>query len=196
MATQTGSIDLSQAKIVHNGAIDYANDIGASIPTNVSQLENDAGYIDATDIPTNLSEFNNDSSFATTNDLNTGLNTLNNNISTDITNINVTLDGVTEVIEEIDKAIVIDPDEPSIMVKQNNANVKITPQLVELHGSGTTDMVADCLSSDSTKVASKYLYSGSIITTEFYPRYSDGTNIIGNLIFLARSSGHFSIKKV
>lgn len=44
-------------------------DTGEGIPTKVSDLENDSGFITSSDLPTKVSELENDSSFATTGQL-------------------------------------------------------------------------------------------------------------------------------
>lgn len=82
------------------------NDVGyittGDIPTKTSQLENDSGFITSASVPTKVSELDNDSGFITkdVNDLTnytttTVLNGTIGTINTSITNINTTLSGLT-----------------------------------------------------------------------------------------------------
>ena len=82
------------------------NDVGyittGDIPTKTSDLVNDSGFITSADVPTKTSELNNDSGFITknVNDLTnytttTVLNNTIGTINTSITNINTTLNGLT-----------------------------------------------------------------------------------------------------
>lgn len=57
------------------------SDLESSIPTKVSQLENDASYAYQGDIPTKVSEFENDANYATKSEIPTNLGQLTNDVN-------------------------------------------------------------------------------------------------------------------
>lgn len=71
---------MAEQKEYVDAAVEHVDEIAESIPTKVSDLPNDAGYITDADIPTNLSEFNNDVGYITNADIPTKVSDLTNDI--------------------------------------------------------------------------------------------------------------------
>lgn len=70
---------MNDNKVINLGALKHYNDIvkealrkkanTTDIPTKVSQLQNDSGFITSSNIPTKLSQFDNDTNFITIEDV-------------------------------------------------------------------------------------------------------------------------------
>lgn len=118
--------------------------------------------------------------------LQTGQNTINTNIST----IRTTTQNLNDRTATLEGAVVIDKTEPSVTVTSGSGAVKITSARVTIKGGGNSVAWSDAESFNAQKG----------VFTEIRPRTMSvsGSNVTlsGNLIFLARSNGHVSLKKL
>lgn len=182
MATQTGSIDLSQAK----DSAEFAGQIRTEIPTSTSQLMNDSGYIDASGIPTDISAFNNDSGYATNTQLNDGLGALETELSGDISDTNDRIDVINTQLEDFSKGVEIRPSVPYVSVFTKSGDtmlneVRVTDSDIRMSDGGVT----------STRITASGVDTTQIKVTRITP-------IVGGEGYIAleqRQNGHFSIKK-
>ncbi len=154
-----------------NSIVESAPVIFNSIPQ--SELEN---------IYSRISSQN--ASISQISDATTILNQQNIDLNSSITQIN-------EQLKAYEQGILIDPDVPIVEVFTNSINaqgqpvrssVTILSERIEISGSGNSNTVID----------SESFRTNKIVTTTLMPRAGS----VGQLAFIARTNGHFSLKMV
>lgn len=197
MATQTGSLDL---RAVKQGITDLAGSTAEAtegLAGEVSTVQGDLATLqgvvatqggDISSLQTatdaNASSINAHTSAITS--IQNGQTTINNNISV----LRTTTQNLDDRTTSLERAVVIDPDEPSVSVISGDGSVKVTSARVVIKGGGNSVAWGDAESFNAQKG----------VFTEIRPRtisMSGSTaTLSGNLVFIARSNGHVSLKKM
>ena len=182
VSAPTDAIDVLNALSRRNN--EYSDAVGATIPTNVSQLNNDSAYITNDSIPTRISAFENDSEYTTQATVTGQLNALDESVTGNINGVKTIVNQHTEVITEIQKGVDIDTEVPYVRVFTSGSEVYV--------GSDVIQFRAEDMDAAGTEISKKALKTDIVIVREIQPTNANVTKFS----FVARENGHLSLKKV
>lgn len=181
VSAPTDAIDVLNALSRRNN--EYSDAVGATIPTNVSQLNNDSAYITNDSIPTRISAFENDSEYTTQATVTGQLNALDESVTENINGVKTIVNNHTEVITEIQKGVDIDTEVPYVRVFTSGSEVYV--------GSDVIQFRAEDMDAAGTEISKKALKTDIVIVREIQPTNANVTKFS----FIARENGHLSLKK-
>ena len=107
-------------------------------------------------------------------------------VATRVDTVQSLVSNVEEKFAEVERMIIIDPDDPSIKLIAGDNGVKITEDKIAFNNANGE---AAYFEGDTLLVENEYI-------TNYYPRVKQDDEWVGNLAWVARTNGHLSLKVV